>query len=153
VAMCDLIHSAERKVIVAVPYRHMIEGISKIFDMKGVEIEHAVVHGGVTKREELFHAFQNSDQYKVLLVHPQCVSHGLTLTRADTLIWYLPITSLDIYDQLNARFRRVGQKHKQQLFHLQSTPVEKKIYRMLREHQKMQETFLQLVEEATSGVV
>jgi SNF2 family DNA or RNA helicase len=85
-------------------------------------------------------------------VHPQCVAHGVTLTAADTIIWYLPITSLDIYDQFNARFRRIGQTHKQQLLHLQATPVEKKIYRMLREHQKMQDMFLQLVEEATGDL-
>jgi hypothetical protein len=54
-----------------------------------------------------------------------------------------------VYDQFNARITRIGQAHKQQLLHLQGTPVERKIYRMLREHQKMQSLFLQLVEDAT----
>lgn len=149
-ALTDLIASAEHKVIVAVPYRHMMEGISNIFSMKGVDIDHCVVHGDTVDRDQLFNIFQNTTKYRVMLVHPQCVAHGITLTAADMLIWYLPITSLDIYDQLNARFRRIGQMHKQQLLHLQATPVERKIYRMLREHQKMQNLFLQLVEEATS---
>lgn len=152
VALADMIASAEHKVLVAVPYRHMIEGISKIFKMKGVEIDHACVHGDTPHREDVFNLFQNTDKYKVLLCHPRCVSHGLTLTAADMLIWYLPITSLETYDQFNARFRRIGQQHKQQLIHLQSTPVEKKIYRMLREHQRMQEQFLSLVEEATGDL-
>lgn len=150
-ALADLIESAEHKVIVAVPFRHMLEGISKILSMKGVDIEHCVVHGDTPDREELFNAFQNTDKYGTMLVHPACVSHGLTLTAADTLIWYLPTTSLDIYDQLNARITRVGQMHKQQLLHLQSTPVERKIYRMLRDHQKMQDSFLDLVETATDN--
>jgi SNF2 family DNA or RNA helicase len=148
-ALADLISAAERKVIVAIPYRHMIEGISTILGMKGVEVDHTVVHGDTPHREQIFNLFQNTDKYKVLLVHPQCVAHGITLTAADTLIWYLPITSLDIYDQLNARITRIGQAHKQQLLHLQSTPVEKKIYKMLRDHQKMQSSFLELVEGAT----
>lgn len=150
VAMVDLIRSAERKVLVAIPYRHMIEGISTIFEKVGDELSHCVVHGDTPHREELFNLFQNTDKFKVMLVHPQCVAHGITLTAADTTIWYLPITSLEIYDQFNARFRRIGQAHKQQLLHLQGTPVERKIYRMLREHQKVQESFLQLVQNATS---
>lgn len=149
VAMADMIHSATEKVLVAIPYRHMIEGISKIFAMKGVAIPHCVVHGDTPQRDQIFNVFQNTDKHKVMLVHPQCVAHGVTLTAASTIIWWLPITSLDIYDQFNARITRIGQVHKQQLIHLQATPVEKKIYRMLREHQKMQDKFLQLVEEAT----
>jgi SNF2 family DNA or RNA helicase len=149
VAMAGVIQSAEHKVLVAIPYRHMIDGISKILNMKGVEVEHCVVHGDTPNRDNLFNIFQNTDKYKVMLVHPQCVAHGVTLTAADTILWYLPIPSLDIYDQFNARFRRIGQQHKQQLIHLQSTPVEKKLYRMLREHQKMQNEFLQLVQNAT----
>lgn len=152
VAMADIIREAEQKVLVAIPYRHMIEGISTIFSMKGVEIDHCTVHGDTPDRDRLFNLFQNTDKFRVMLVHPQCVAHGVTLTAADTIIWYLPITSLDIYDQFNARFRRIGQMHKQQLIHLQATPVERKIYRMLREHQKMQDQFLQLVEEATGDL-
>jgi SNF2 family DNA or RNA helicase len=151
-ALTDLIASAEHKVIVAVPYRHIIEGISKIFNMNSVKIDHAVVHGDTKNRENIFNLFQNTDKYKVLLAHPATVSHGLTLTAADTIIWYLPITSLDVYDQFNARISRVGQQHKQQLLHLQATALEKKIYRVLREHQKMQKMFLQLVEEATDDI-
>ena len=151
VAMVDLIRSSDRKVLVAVPYRHMIEGISKLFSMVGKDLSHCVIHGDTPDRSQLFNTFQNTDKYKVMLVHPQCVAHGVTLTAADQIIWYLPITSLEIYDQFNARIRRIGQMHKQQLFHLQATPIERKVYRMLREHQKMQDQFLQLVEDATRG--
>ena len=150
VAMIDLINSAAHKVIVAVPYRHMIEGISKIFNMKGIDIEHCIVHGDTKDRDEVFYLFQHTDKYKVLLVHPKTVSHGLTLTAADTVIWYVPITSLETYEQLNARVTRVGQAHKQQLLHIQATPIEKRIYTMLRQHQKLQNLFLDLVEEATA---
>jgi SNF2 family DNA or RNA helicase len=152
VAMADLIRSSDRKVLVAVPYRHMIEGISKIFSMVGEDFSHCVIHGETPGRDQMFNTFQNTDKWKVMLVHPQCVAHGVTLTAADMIIWYLPITSLDIYDQFNARIRRIGQAHRQQLLHLQGTPVERKIYRLLREHQKMQNQFLQLVEDATGEV-
>ena len=152
VAMVDLIRSNNEKVLVAIPYRHMIEGISKIFNMAGEDLSHCIVHGDTPNREHVFNTFQNTDKYKVMLVHPQCVAHGVTLTAASMIIWYLPITSLDIYDQFNARITRIGQAHKQQLLHLQGTPVERKVYRMLREHQQMQNQFLRLVEDATGEI-
>lgn len=145
--LIDLVNENERKVIVYVPFRHAIEGLSPILDAAG--IEHAVVHGEVSGRGEIFNAFQHSTKYKVLLAHPQCVAHGLTLTVADTIIWYMPITSLEIYDQANARITRVGQKHKQKILHLQSTPVERKIYSMLQRKQKVQDQLLDLLSEAT----
>lgn len=148
-ALADLIQSAGEKVIVAVPYRHTIEGISKIFAMKGVEIDHCVVHGDTKDRDNIFNLFQNTDKYQTMLAHPGCVHHGLTLTAASMIIWYLPIPSLDIYDQFNARITRIGQAHKQQLLHLQGTPIERRIYSLLRSHQKMQSSFLNLVEAAT----
>lgn len=153
IAMADLIESTERKVLIAIPFRHMLDGISKILGMKQVGIDHCVIHGDTPNREDLFNKFQNTGMYKCALVHPQCVSHGLTLTAADTIIWYLPITSLDTYDQFNARITRIGQAYKQQLLHLQATPVERKVYKMLRDHQKMQANFLDLVEAATGEAV
>lgn len=146
--LVDLIEEAEHKVLVFVPFRHAIEGLTKVLDAAG--IEHAVVHGQISGRDKIFNLFQNTTKFKVLLAHPQCLAHGLTLTAADTVIWYMPITSLEIYDQANARITRVGQKHRQQVLHLQSTQVEKKIYAMLRGKQKIQNALLDLLGEATA---
>ncbi len=148
-ALAEFIDSAEGKVLVAIPYRHAIDGISRIFARPDVKIDHCVVHGDTKDRAELFHLFQNTPKYKVMLVHPSCVHHGITLTAADTTIWYLPITSLEVYEQFNHRFRRIGQTRKQQLIHLQGSPIERKVYRLLRQHQKLQSMFLELVENAT----
>lgn len=152
-ALIDLINSAERKVIAFVPYRHAIEGIGGIFERlkagKKIDFDHCMVHGDTKDRDQIFHLFQNSDKYKVMLAHPGCIHHGLTLTAADTAIWYLPITSLETYDQANARIRRIGQKHRQQVLHLHSTPIERRIYTMLRTKQKVQDALLQLFEDDT----
>jgi len=80
----------------------------------------------------------------VLVAHPECVAHGITLTAADTIVWFGPITSNETYEQANARIRRVGQKHKQQIIHLQSTAVEKKVYRMLQNQANVQDSFLKM---------
>jgi len=148
-ALLDLIESAEHKVLVFVPFRHALAGLSEILTENNVD--HAVVHGDTKDRDEIFNLFQNTAKYRVLLAHPACLAHGLTLTAADTIIWYLPTTSLEIYEQANARVRRAGQKHKQQILFMQSTPVERRIYRLLAAHQHLQNVLLDMFATATQG--
>jgi SNF2 family DNA or RNA helicase len=149
--LVDLVEANERKVLVFAPFIHTIQGLSPILGHAG--IEHAIVHGDVSgnERAEIFRAFQHSTKYKVLLAHPACLAHGLTLTAADTIIWYLPVTSLDIYDQANARISRVGQHHKQKIYHLQSTSVERKIYGLLRNKANVQQALLNMLADATEA--
>lgn len=146
--LLEIIEEAPHKLIVFAPWRHLIEGLSALLTKD--DVEHAVIHGDIGKREDIFNDFQNTTRYRVLLAHPQCVHHGLTLTAATTIVWYSPVTSLEIYEQANARIRRVGQKHKQQFLHLQGTPVERKIYAMLRGKQRLQDEFLELIRTAVN---
>lgn len=143
-ALMDAIESTDRKVLVFVPFKHALAGISDALTKEG--IEHAVVSGDTpaAERNRVFHLFQNTGKYRVLEAHPECLAHGITLTAADTVVWFGPITSNETYDQANHRIKRVGQQHKQQIIHLQSTPVEKKIYRMLQTQQNVQNNFLKM---------
>ena len=155
----ELIEQAPEKVLVFVPYRHAVEELSKSLAAQVTEdapngIEHYVVHGDTppAERDRIFNLFQHTLDVKVLLAHPTCCCHGLTLTAASTIVWYAPITSNDIYDQANGRIRRIGQKHRQQVFRLQSTPVERRVWAMLQGKQKIQDKFLELLEEATGSI-
>lgn len=146
-ALVDAIGSTSRKVLVFVPYIHALEGTGGA--LRDENIDHAIVSGDTPSktRNHIFSVFQTTNKYKVLLAHPQCVAHGITLTAADTVVWFGPITSLEIYDQANHRIRRVGQKHKQQIIHLQSTTMEKRVYRMLNSKQDVQKSFLKMFAE------
>lgn len=148
-AMLEAIDGSDRKVLVFVPFKHALAGIGKVLDEE--KIEYASVSGDTpaTRRAEIFSAFQQTSKYKVLIAHPQCLAHGITLTAADTIVWFGPTTSLEIYEQANARIRRVGQKHKQQVLKFVGTPIEKKIYRILGEHQVVQNQLLDLFEAAS----
>lgn len=148
-ALIDAINGTDRKVLVFAPFKHALAGISEALTSE--VIDHAVVSGDTpaSERNQIFNLFQNTSKYRVLAAHPQCLAHGITLTAADTVIWFAPVTSLEIYDQANHRIRRVGQKHKQLFLHLQSTPVERKIYAMLQKKQRVQEKFLEMFEEAS----
>jgi SNF2 family DNA or RNA helicase len=150
-ALLDAIRDTDRKVLVFSPFKHALEGIAKVLKKEG--IDQVIVSGDTssTERNKIFNLFQNTGKYKVLNAHPQCLAHGVTLTAADTIIWFAPVTSLEIYEQANARISRVGQKHKQLVLHLQSTKVERHIYNLLRDKQKVQEKLLDLFEAATQG--
>lgn len=146
-AMVDIVEGTDRKVIVFTPFKHSLAGISSALAKEG--IDHAEVSGdtSASKRGEIFGAFQSTDKYRVLAAHPACMAHGLTLTAADTIIWFGPITNLETFEQANARIRRVGQHHKQQVIMLQGTKVEKKIYSALRAKQAVQNQLLDMFKE------
>jgi SNF2 family DNA or RNA helicase len=148
-ALVDAINSTDRKVLVFVPFKHALKGISDALTSEG--IEHAVVSGDTpaNERAQVFNLFQNTGKYRVIAAHPQCLAHGITLTAADTVIWFAPVTSLEIFDQANHRIRRVGQHHKQQVVMMQATPVEKKIYALLSKKARVQDKLLELFEDAS----
>jgi len=148
-ALVETIDEAEHKVLVFVPFIHAMDGISDALTKEN--IDHTCVSGqtAIGLRSTIFHDFQNTNKYKVLVAHPQCLAHGVTLTTANTIVWFGPVTSLEIYEQANARIRRVGQKNKQLILHFQSTPVEKKIYKLLQNNQQVQDAFLGMFADAT----
>jgi SNF2 family DNA or RNA helicase len=86
----------------------------------------------VNKRSEIIQRFQNDPDPYVLIIQPQAASHGLTLTAANTIIWYAPVTSVETYLQANARIDRPGQHNPMTIVHIKGSEVEAKLYSMLR---------------------
>jgi len=148
-AISDIIASSDRQLIILAPFKHAIAGLEQFITSEGYSC--AVVHGDIEPKERniIFDDFQKHAKYKVLLAHPVCISHGLTLTAADTVLHTSPIMSLDVYDQDNHRIRRTGQKYKQQFIHLQSTPAEKKMYQALIAKQNLQAALLTMFEDGS----
>jgi len=148
-ALVDMVNSSDRKVIVFVPFVHALEGIAARLTSEGYDVR--TVYGGTPRgeRDQIFNLFQNSTAIKVLVAHPQCMAHGITLTAADTIIWFAPIPNLEIFEQANARIRRVGQKHKQQVLMFQATKAEKKMYAKLRAKQRVQNALLEMFEDGS----
>ena len=128
----EVIDETSNKVLVFVPFTHTIELLQKYLTKHGVTS--AVINGavGVNRRTDIVTHFQNNEQPKVLIIQPQAASHGLTLTAADTIIWYAPCTSVETYLQANARIDRPGQVNPMTIVHLSGSPVEYRMYSMLR---------------------
>lgn len=148
-ALVDAVNSTDRKVIVFVPFVHALEGIKKRLTSEGYDVRQVSGATPSGEREEAFNLFQNTSAVKVLVAHPQCMAHGLTLTAADTIIWFAPMPNLEIFEQANARIRRIGQKHKQQILMFSATKAEQKMYAKLRAKQKVQNLLLEMFADAT----
>lgn len=128
----EVVEETSNKVLVFVPFTHTIELLEKYLTKHGITSE--VINGSVSvnKRTDIVTHFQNNPQPKVLIIQPQAASHGLTLTAADTIIWYAPCTSVETYLQANARIDRPGQVNPMTIVHLSGSQVEKRMYSLLR---------------------
>lgn len=149
-ALADAVNATDRKVLVFVPYTHALMGVHERLVKEKIDVA-PPIWGDTPKRvrDNVFTCFQNTSKYKVIPAHPKCMSHGLTLTAADTVIWFGPHTSLETFEQANARVRRIGQKFKQLILMLQGSPVEKKMYARLRAKQRVQDNILDLFAQNT----
>jgi len=150
-ALKEVIEEASHKVLVFVPYRHAIEIVTAELRKDGIATE--VINGSVsaTRRTEIFADFQTTDSPRVLVIQPQAASHGVTLTAANVVVWFAPITSVETYLQANARVHRAGQHNPCTVVRLQGSPVEKKMYKMLESkvdiHTKIIDLYKNVLEE------
>lgn len=146
-AVEEIIEESSHKVLIFANFRHGIELISNFLTAKGITND--VIHGGVSagKRTEVFSKFQTDPNPRVLVIQPQSAAHGVTLTAANTIIWYGPVTSYETYVQANARVHRAGQKNPCMVVHLTGCPVEERLYRALEQREKMQDSIMNLYKD------
>jgi len=146
-ALLEVLDEAEGKVIVFVEFVHAAQALQKILTKKGHDC--ALVTGSTTKlnRDTIFGDFQETASPRVLVAHPRCMAHGLNLTAANVVTWFIPTTSLEIYEQANARISRPGQTKKQLIVHLTGSPIETKLYRRLQKKKSLQGALLELFED------
>lgn len=145
------IQQSEGKVIVFVPYKHSAAKVLEV--VKGAGHTCAEVNGDVAngRREQIFTQFMQAHDPRVLVAHPQCMSHGLTLTEASTIAWWGPPDSLETYEQANGRITRAGQRRRQLIIRLVGCKLEQKIYRLLDKRADVQRELLDMFESQDHG--
>lgn len=146
------IEAASGKVIVFAPFRYFVDLLGAVLSKK---YDTAVIHGDVpaAERSRIFSEFQKTPNIRVLVAHPGTMAHGLTLTRANTIIWASPTNSLELYLQANARITRSGQGQNTFIVHIAATRAEQQVYNRLRRKENLQGALLDLFEagELTTG--
>ena len=127
----EVIDESSQKVLVFVPFRHVITLLAE--RLKKDKITTEVISGDVSakRRTDIFKRFQEQPDPRVLVIQPRAAAHGVTLTAANTEVWWGPTSSLETYAQANARVHRSGQKHKCTVVQLQGSDVERRVYKLL----------------------
>lgn len=131
-ALEEVLEETQRKVIIFALFRNSITTITNHLTKKG--ITNAVIHGDIpmTKRGPIIKDFQTTQNIRVLVMQPQATAHGITLTAADTVVFYGPLMSVEQYQQCIARADRKGQDaEKVTVIHIQSSPIEKKLFKAM----------------------
>ena len=147
-----VIEETQNKVLVFVPFTHTIDLIKSKLEAEGITCD--VINGSVpvNRRSDIVQRFQTNPDPKVLIIQPQAASHGLTLTAADTIIWYAPVTSVETYLQANARIDRPGQKNNMTIVHIAGSEVEHKLYAMLQSNIENHQKIVDLYKEELDTV-
>ena len=106
-ALEDIIEAANGKpLLVAYWFKHDLERIRQRFDVRTID-----------RPEDI--ADWNAGKIPVALIHPASAGHGLNLQDGgSTIVWFGLTWSLELYQQLNARLWRQGQKHTVVIQHL-----------------------------------
>jgi len=128
----EILEETTRKVIIFAMFRSTIDTIHTHLLKRNITAE--FINGTVnpSKRSDIIRRFQNEDTPRVLVMQPQATAHGITLTRADTVIFYGPLMSVEQYTQAIARADRKGQdSDKVTVIHIQGSPIEKKMFKAL----------------------
>jgi SNF2 family DNA or RNA helicase len=127
----EVIDETDKKVLIFAPFRNAIDLIANKLCADGYETETITGDVSATKRADIFKRFQETPEPRVLVIQPQAASHGVTLTAADTVVWWGPTSSLETYEQANARVHRAGQRHPTTVVRLIGSGAESHVYQML----------------------
>ena len=128
----EILEETDRKVIIFALFRSTIDTISGYLTKKGIVNE--CIHGDISplKRGQTISRFQNEAEPRVLVMQPAASAHGITLTAADTVVFYGPLMSVEQYIQCCARADRKGQdSDKVTVIHIQGSPIEKRMFKAL----------------------
>jgi SNF2 family DNA or RNA helicase len=128
----EILEETDRKVIIFALFRSTISTINTFLLKRGIPNE--CIHGDVppSKRGQIISRFQNEPEPRVLVMQPAASAHGITLTAADTVVFYGPLMSVEQYIQCCARADRKGQdSDKVTVIHIQGSPIEKRMFTAL----------------------
>jgi SNF2 family DNA or RNA helicase len=142
-ALEDLIEAANGKpVLVAYWFKHDRERIKERFSVRDIDTAEDI-------------ADWNDGKIPVALIHPASAGHGLNLQEGgSTIIWFSLTWSLELYQQLNARLWRQGQKNTVVIEHIVTKDtVDEDVIRALEKKDAGQSALIEAVKARIGGNV
>jgi SNF2 family DNA or RNA helicase len=128
----EILDETDRKVLVFAMFTSSIDAIHTHLLKRNISAE--MIRGDVPahKRGDIIRRFQTEKDPRVLVMQPQASAHGITLTAADTVVFFGPLMSVEQYTQCIARADRKGQdSDKVTVIHIESSPIEKRMFKAL----------------------
>lgn len=147
-ALQEILEETGKKVLIFAAFRHSIDTIIDYLSKKHISAKAITGDVSPTKRGEVFNAFQNQPDPRVLVIQPQAAAHGVTLTAADTVVFWGPVMSVETYIQCIARADRIGQVgNNVTVVHIQGSDVEAKMFKQLQNRIEDHNAIVKLYDE------
>ena len=134
---------AGKKLVVFARFRPEIDLIGKLLDKK--KIRYGSIYGDIKleNRGDIVKDFQTNPATKVFLAQIDTAGLGITLTAADTCVYYSVNFNYAAYSQSLARIHRIGQKNVCTYIHLITEgTVDETILRALAKKEDLAKTIV-----------
>lgn len=142
----EVVEESKEKIIV---FTNLTSVLYMLYEELKGDYAVATVNGDTSpkERDEIFRAFEQDENPRIIIADPRTMSHGLTLVAATVTIWFSPTDSTENWLQANKRFHRPGQTKPCTVIQIVSTAIEREIYRRLEANETLQGLLLKLVQE------
>ncbi len=114
----DYVIDSGKKLVIFARFRAELDLIQKLLDKK--KLKYGVIYGDIklSDRGEIVRDFQENEETKVFLAQIDTAGLGITLTAADTCVYYSVNFNYAAYSQSLARIHRIGQRNTCTYIHL-----------------------------------
>jgi len=140
-ALEDIIEGMNgRPLLVGYWFKHDLQRITERLTKIGIPFERLDSEASMKR--------WNAGQIQVGLAHPASTGHGLNLQEGgSTICWFSPTWSLELYQQMNARLYRQGQKAETVVItHIVTKgTVDSRVLKALSEKDRIQEALIAAV--------
>lgn len=150
--LIDLYHESGNKLVVFAQSVETVKQLRDFFTNKKIHCD--AIWGEVSpgKRDHIITDFQRRSD-SVLVAQVRTMSHGITLTKSHTIVFFGPIAGNETYRQAIRRIRRIGQDHKQRIVKLISTRFEAGVFKKLDETEMTAQAVLSMYEGGMDNFV
>lgn len=139
----DYVIDAGKKLVVFARFRPEIDLIGKLLEKK--KIRYGAIYGDIKLEDRggIVQDFQTNPETKVFLAQIDTAGLGITLTAADTCVYYSVNFNYAAYSQSLARIHRIGQKNACTYIHLITEgTVDETILRALAKKENLAKTIV-----------
>jgi SNF2 family DNA or RNA helicase len=139
----DYVLEAGKKLVIFARFRAEIDLIAKLLDKK--KIRYGEIYGDIKleDRGDIVKDFQTNSETKVFLAQIDTAGLGITLTAADTCVYYSVNFNYAAYSQSLSRIHRIGQRNTCTYIHLVvEKTIDELVLKALRKKEDLAKTIV-----------